>query len=148
PGITDRRVEITGPTDRKMTINALNSGAKVWLADLEDANTPLWENMVEGHLNLRDALVRAIDFTSPQGKTYALQAAWRPATIVVRPRGWHLAEKPILVDGQRTSGGIVDFALSFSHCARRRLDMAKGPYFTLPKMESPLEARLWNDIFV
>ncbi|HIY41536.1 MAG TPA: malate synthase A, partial [Candidatus Nocardiopsis merdipullorum] len=148
PGITDRRVEITGPTDRKMTINALNSGAKVWLADLEDANTPLWENMVEGHLNLRDALDRAIDFTSPQGKTYALKDDSELATIVVRPRGWHLDEKHILVDGQRTSGGIVDFALYFFHCAQRLLDKGKGPYFYLPKMESHLEARLWNDIFV
>ncbi|MFE3457526.1 malate synthase A [Nocardiopsis aegyptia] len=148
PGITDRRVEITGPTDRKMTINALNSGAKVWLADFEDANTPLWENMIGGQLNLRDALDRAIDFTSPQGKTYALKDDGELATIVVRPRGWHLDEKHVLVDGQRTSGGIVDFALYFFHCAQRQLDKGKGPYFYLPKMESHLEARLWNDIFV
>ncbi|KOX24099.1 malate synthase A [Nocardiopsis sp. NRRL B-16309] len=148
PGITDRRVEITGPTDRKMTINALNSGAKVWLADFEDANTPLWENMIGGQLNLRDALDRAIDFTSPQGKTYALKDDSELATIVVRPRGWHLDEKHVLVDGQRTSGGIVDFALYFFHCAQRQLDKGKGPYFYLPKMESHLEARLWNDIFV
>ena len=148
PGLTDRRVEITGPTDRKMTINALNSGAKVWLADLEDANTPLWENMIGGQLNLRDALDRTIDFTSPQGKTYALKEDDELATIVVRPRGWHLDEKHILVDGQRTSGGIVDFALYFFHCAQRQLDKGKGPYFYLPKMESHLEARLWNDVFV
>ncbi|NYH54146.1 MULTISPECIES: malate synthase A [Nocardiopsis] len=148
PGITDRRVEITGPTDRKMTINALNSGAKVWLADFEDANTPLWENMVGGHLNLRDALDREIDFTSPQGKTYALKEDGELATIVVRPRGWHLDEKHILVDGQRASGGIVDFALYFFHCAQRQIDKGRGPYFYLPKMESHLEARLWNDIFV
>ncbi|WP_298415143.1 malate synthase A, partial [Brevibacterium sp.] len=148
PGITDRRVEITGPTERKMTINALNSGAKVWLADLEDANTPLWENMIGGQLNLRDALDRTIDFTSPQGKTYALKEDDELATIVVRPRGWHLDEKHILVDGQRTSGGIVDFALYFFHCAQRQLDKGKGPYFYLPKMESHLEARLWNDVFV
>ncbi|GAB2491306.1 malate synthase A [Nocardiopsis aegyptia] len=148
PGITDRRVEITGPTDRKMTINALNSGAKVWLADFEDANTPLWENMIGGQLNLRDALDRAIDFTSPQGKTYALKDDSELATIVVRPRGWHLDEKHVLVDGRRTSGGIVDFALYFFHCAQRQLDKGKGPYFYLPKMESHLEARLWNDIFV
>ncbi|MFW5419614.1 malate synthase A [Nocardiopsis sp. CNT-189] len=148
PGITDRRVEITGPTDRKMTVNALNSGAKVWLADFEDANTPLWENMIGGQLNLRDALDREIDFTSPQGKTYALKDDAELATIVVRPRGWHLDEKHILVDGERTSGGIVDFALYFLHCAQRQLDKGKGPYFYLPKMESHLEARLWNDIFV
>ncbi|CAL9413878.1 Malate synthase [Nocardiopsis dassonvillei] len=148
PGITDRRVEITGPTERKMTINALNSGAKVWLADFEDANTPLWENMIQGQLNLRDALDRTIDFTSPQGKTYALKADEELATIVVRPRGWHLDEKHILVDGRRAGGGIVDFALYFFHCARRQLDKGKGPYFYLPKMQSHLEARLWNDIFV
>ncbi|MFD6953603.1 malate synthase A [Nocardiopsis sp. TSRI0078] len=148
PGITDRRVEITGPTDRKMTINALNSGAKVWLADFEDANTPLWENMIGGQLNLRDALDRRIDFTSPQGKTYALREDDELATIVVRPRGWHLDEKHILVDGKRVSGGIVDFALYFFHCAQRQIDKGRGPYFYLPKMESHLEARLWNDIFV
>ncbi|UOE19914.1 malate synthase A [Thermobifida halotolerans] len=148
PGIVDRRVEITGPTDRKMTINALNSGARVWLADFEDANTPLWENMIEGQLNLRDALDRTIDFTTPEGRSYALKDDSELATIVVRPRGWHLDEKHILVDGQRTSGGIVDFALYFFHCARRQLAKGKGPYFYLPKMQSHLEARLWNDIFV
>ncbi|MFC3995458.1 malate synthase A [Nocardiopsis sediminis] len=147
PGITDRRVEITGPTDRKMTVNALNSGAKVWLADFEDANTPLWENMIGGQLNLRDALDRAIDFTTPEGKSYALKDDAELATVVVRPRGWHLDEKHILVDGRRASGGIVDFALYFFHCAQRQLDKGKGPYFYLPKMESHLEARLWNDIF-
>ncbi|MFE1166886.1 malate synthase A [Nocardiopsis sp. NPDC058789] len=148
PGITDRRVEITGPTDRKMTINALNSGAKVWLADFEDANTPLWENMIQGQLNLRDSLDREIDFTSPQGKTYALKDDSELATIVVRPRGWHLDEKHVLVDGQRTSGGIVDFALYFFHSAKRQIAKGRGPYFYLPKMQSHLEARLWNDIFV
>ncbi|HEV7935254.1 MAG TPA: malate synthase A [Actinomadura sp.] len=147
PGLVDRRVEITGPTDRKMTINALNSGAKVWLADLEDANTPLWENMVEGQLSLRDALDRTIDFTSPQGKTYALKADDELATIVVRPRGWHLEEKHVLVDGERMSGSLFDFGLYLFHCARRQLDKGKGPYFYLPKMESHLEARLWNDVF-
>ncbi|MEU1898188.1 malate synthase A [Nocardiopsis dassonvillei] len=148
PGITDRRVEITGPTDRKMTINALNSGAKVWLADFEDANTPLWENMIGGQLNLRDALDRTIDFTSPQGKTYALKEDGELATVVVRPRGWHLDEKHVLVDGQRVSGGLLDFALYFFHCAQRQIDKGRGPYFYLPKMQSHLEARLWNDIFV
>ncbi|MEU4281143.1 malate synthase A [Nocardiopsis dassonvillei] len=148
PGITDRRVEITGPTDRKMTINALNSGAKVWLADFEDANTPLWENMIGGQLNLRDALDRTIDFTSPQGKTYALKEDGELATVVVRPRGWHLDEKHVLVDGQRVSGGLLDFALYFFHCAQRQIDKGRGPYFYLPKMQSHLEARLWNDVFV
>jgi malate synthase len=146
PGLVDRRVEITGPTDRKMTINALNSGAKVWLADFEDANTPLWQNMVEGQLNLRDALDRQIDFTSPEGKEYKL--ADEVATIVVRPRGWHLPEKHVLVDGQPVAGGLFDFALYFFHCAQRQLDAGRGPYFYLPKMESHLEARLWNDVFV
>ncbi|WP_019606883.1 malate synthase A [Nocardiopsis sp. CNS-639] len=148
PGITDRRVEITGPTDRKMTINALNSGAKVWLADFEDANTPLWENMIGGQLNLRDALDRTIDFTSPQGKAYALKEDGELATVVVRPRGWHLDEKHVLVDGQRVSGGLLDFALYFFHCAQRQIDKGRGPYFYLPKMQSHLEARLWNDVFV
>ncbi|WP_370011928.1 malate synthase A [Nocardiopsis sp. LDBS0036] len=148
PGITDRRVEITGPTDRKMTINALNSGAKVWLADFEDANTPLWENMIGGQLNLRDALDRTIDFTSPQGKTYALKEDGELATVVVRPRGWHLDEKHVLVDGQRVSGGLLDFALYFFHCAQRQIAKGRGPYFYLPKMQSHLEARLWNDVFV
>ncbi|HEY7323532.1 MAG TPA: malate synthase A [Streptosporangiaceae bacterium] len=148
PGLVDRRVEITGPTDKKMTINALNSGAKVWLADFEDANTPLWENMVTGHLNLRDALDRTIDFTSDEGKDYKLRPDDELATIVVRPRGWHLEEKHILIDGQRASGSLVDFALYFFHCAQRQLDKGKGPYFYLAKMESHLEARLWNDAFV
>jgi malate synthase len=146
PGLVDRRAEITGPTDRKMTINALNSGARVWLADLEDANTPLWENMVEGQLNLRDAIERTIDFTSPEGKTYALAAD--VATIVVRPRGWHLPEKHLVVDGERTSGSLTDFGLDFFHCAQKQIDAGLGPYFYLPKMESHLEARLWNDVFV
>jgi len=148
PGLIDRRVEITGPTDRKMTINALNSGAKVWLADFEDANTPLWDNMVTGQLNLKDALDRTIDFTSEEGKSYQLLPDDELATIVVRPRGWHLPEKHLLIDGRRASGSLVDFALYFAHCARRQLAKGKGPYFYLAKMESHLEARLWNDAFV
>ncbi|MDP9240447.1 MAG: malate synthase A [Actinomycetota bacterium] len=148
PGLVDRRVEITGPTDAKMTINALNSGAKVWLADFEDANTPLWENMVGGQLNLRNALDRTIDLTSPEGKSYALKESGDLATIVVRPRGWHLPEKHVLVDGEPMSGSLFDFGLYFFHCAQRQLDAGKGPYFYLPKMESHLEARLWNDVFV
>jgi len=147
PGLVDRRVEITGPTDRKMTINALNSGAKVWLADFEDANTPLWDNMVTGQLNLRDALDRTIDFVSDEGKAYQLRPDEDLATIVVRPRGWHLDEKHLLVDGQRTSGSLFDFGMYFFHCAQRQLDKGKGPYFYLAKMESHLEARLWNDAF-
>jgi malate synthase len=147
PGLVDRRVEITGPTDKKMTINALNSGANVWLADFEDANTPLWSNMIEGQLNLKDALDRTIDFTSAEGKSYALRPDEELATIVVRPRGWHLDEKHILLDGRRVSGSLTDFALYVTACAQRQLDKGKGPYFYLPKMESHLEARLWNDAF-
>ena len=147
PGLVDRRVEITGPTDKKMTINALNSGAKVWLADFEDANTPLWDNMVTGQLNLASALDRKIDFTSEEGKAYQLRPAGELATIVVRPRGWHLDEKHLLVDGQRVSGSLFDFGMYFAHCARRQLAAGKGPYFYLAKLESHLEARLWNDAF-
>ncbi|MEU7879879.1 malate synthase A [Microbispora bryophytorum] len=147
PGLEDRRVEITGPVDRKMTINALNSGAKVWLADFEDANSPTWENTINGQLNLRDALDRTIDFESG-GKTYALRPDGELATIVVRPRGWHLPEKHVLVDGARMSGSLLDFGLYFFHCAQRQIAKGRGPYFYLPKMESHLEARLWNDVFV
>ena len=147
PGLVDRRVEITGPTDRKMTINALNSGANVWLADFEDANTPLWSNMIEGQLNLKDALDRMIDFTSEDGKSYTLRPDDELATIVVRPRGWHLDEKHLLIGGNRVSGGLTDFALYMVASAQRQLDKGKGPYFYLPKMESHLEARLWNDAF-
>jgi len=144
-GLADRRVEITGPTDRKMTINALNSGAKIWLADFEDANTPLWQNMVEGQRNLMDALDGAIDFQS-NGKSYALGEDL--ATIVVRPRGWHLPEKHVLVDGAEISGSLFDFALYLVLSGRKQLDRGLGPYYYLPKMESHLEARLWNDVFV
>nr|PZN42076.1 MAG: malate synthase A [Actinomycetota bacterium] len=147
PGLVDRRVEITGPTDRKMTINALNSGAKVWLADFEDALSPLWENVIGGQLNLKDALDRTIDFETG-GKSYRLRPDEELATIVVRPRGWHLEEKHILVDGKRMSGSLLDFGLYMFHCAKRQLDKGKGPYFYLPKLESHLEARLWNDVFV
>ncbi len=147
PGLVDRRVEITGPTDRKMTINALNSGARVWLADFEDANTPLWHNMITGQLNLKDALDRKIDFTSDEGKSYQLRPDAELATIVVRPRGWHLDEKHLRIDGGRASGSLFDFALYFFHCAQRQLDKGKGPYFYLAKLESHAEARLWNDAF-
>lgn len=145
PGLVDRRVEITGPTERKMTVNALNSGAKVWLADFEDANTPLWENMIQGQLNLIDALDRRIDFQSPDGRWYRLGE--RLPTIVVRPRGWHLPEKHVLVDGQELSASLFDFGLYVWHCTRRQLASGAGPYFYLPKLESHLEARLWNDVF-
>lgn len=148
PGLADRRVEITGPTDRKMTVNALNSGAQVWLADFEDAHTPLWENLVGGQLNLVDALDRRIDFTDEGGKAYALRPDPELATIVVRPRGWHLDEKHVLVDGDRMAGALFDFGLYFFHCARRQLDRGAGPYFYLPKLQDHAEARLWNDVFV
>ncbi len=148
PGLEDRRVEITGPVDKKMTINALNSGAKVWLADMEDSSTPSWRNVIQGQLNLTDALERRIDFTSPEGKEYKLRAAEDLPTIVVRPRGWHLPEKHMLIDGTPIAGGIVDFGLYFFHNARRLIAQGKGPYFYLPKIESHLEARLWNDIFI
>ncbi|MER5219212.1 malate synthase A [Streptomyces flaveus] len=147
--LNDRRVEITGPTDRKMTINALNSGAKVWLADFEDASAPTWENVVLGQLNLTDAYERRIDFTSPEGKSYALKPAEELATVVMRPRGWHLNERHLVDDsGTPMPGALVDFGLYFFHNAQRLLDLGKGPYFYLPKTESYLEARLWNDVFV
>ena len=147
PGLIDRRVEITGPTDKKMTINALNSGANVWLADFEDANTPLWDNMITGQLNLKDALDRTIDYTSADGKDYALRPDSELATIVVRPRGWHLDEKHILIDGVRASGSLTDFALYMTTSAAKQIEAGKGPYFYLAKNESHLEARLWNDAF-
>ena len=148
PGLVDRRVEITGPTEKRMTINALNSGAKVWLADQEDATSPLWENVVGGQLNLLDAIHRRIDFTNPAGKRYELRPDAELATIVVRPRGWHLPEKHLQVDSQPCSGALVDFALYFANCAKAQLERGSGPYFYLAKLESHLEARLWNDVFV
>jgi len=147
--LNDRRVEITGPTDRKMTINALNSGAKVWLADFEDASAPTWENVVLGQLNLAAAYTRAIDFTDERtGKSYALRPDAELATVVMRPRGWHLDERHLQVDGRPVPGALVDFGLYFFHNAQRLLDLGKGPYFYLPKTESHLEARLWNEVFV
>ncbi|HXO95199.1 MAG TPA: malate synthase A, partial [Chthoniobacterales bacterium] len=143
--ITDRRVEITGPTDRKMVINALNSGAKVFMADFEDANAPTWHNMVDGHINLRDAVRRTIEFQSPEGKAYRLKD--QVAVLFVRPRGWHLVEKHLLVDGEPVAGGLFDFGLYLFHNAKELLSRGSGPYFYLPKMESHLEARLWNDVF-
>lgn len=149
PALEDRRVEITGPTDRKMTINALNSGAKVWLADFEDASAPTWANVIGGQLNLIDAYERRIDFSSPEGKSYALLPDDVLATVVTRPRGWHLDERHLrAADGSTVPGALVDFGLYFFHNARRLLAKGKGPYFYLPKTESHLEARLWNDVFV
>jgi malate synthase len=143
--LRDRRVEITGPTERKMTINALNSGAAVWLADLEDANTPHWSNVVDGQQNLIDAVRRTIRLETPQ-KTYELGPGPYP-TIVVRPRGWHLDERHLPVDGEPAVGALVDFGLYFFHNARELLARGSGPYFYLPKMESHKEAELWNDVF-
>lgn len=147
--LNDRRVEITGPTDRKMTINALNSGAKVWLADFEDASAPTWENVVLGQVNLSDAYARRIDFTDERsGKSYALKDAAELATVVMRPRGWHLDERHLQFEGTPVPGALVDFGLYFFHNAKKLIELGKGPYFYLPKTESYLEARLWNDIFV
>ena len=147
--LTDRRVEMTGPASpAKMAINALNSGAKVWLADLEDASTPLWANVVDAVLNLRDAALGTLSYTSPEGKEYRLRTDAPLAVVVTRPRGWHLEERHILVDGEPTSGALVDFGLHFFHTAKALLANGHGPYYYLPKMESHLEARLWNDIFV
>ncbi|SCK42451.1 malate synthase A [Streptomyces sp. WMMB 322] len=147
--LLDRRVEITGPTDRKMTVNACNSGAKVWLADFEDASAPTWENVVGGQLNLISAYERTIDFTDENsGKSYKLGPAEDMPAVVMRPRGWHLNERHLRVDGEQVPGALVDFGLYFFHNAQRLIDMGKGPYFYLPKLESHLEARLWNEVFV
>ncbi|MFF7334409.1 malate synthase A [Streptomyces sp. NPDC090306] len=148
--LDDRRVEITGPTDRKMTINALNSGARIWLADFEDASAPTWENVVLGQRNLIDAYHRNIDFTDPaSGKSYALRPDAELATVVMRPRGWHLNERHLVdAEGRQVPGALVDFGLYFFHNTRRLLELGKGPYFYLPKTESHLEARLWNEVFV
>lgn len=145
--LQDRRVEITGPVDRKMVINALNSGAKVFMADFEDANAPTWANNIEGQINLRDANRRNISFTNPKnGKQYALNET--TATLMVRPRGWHLDEKNVTVDGEFISGSLFDFGLYFFHNATELIQRGSGPYFYLPKLEHHLEARLWNTVFV
>jgi malate synthase len=145
--LLDRRVEITGPVDRKMVINALNSGASVYMADFEDASTPSWANLIEGQINLRDAVCRTITFDDPEsGKHYALNA--EAAVLLVRPRGWHLPEAHLLVDGAPMAGALFDFGLFFFHNARELVSRGTGPYFYLPKLESHLEARLWNDVFV
>src|SRR5258706_501738 len=144
--LQDRRVEITGPTDRKMVINALNSGANMFMADFEDSSTPTWDNQLQGQINMRDAVDGTISFTSPEGKQYKL--AEKPATLLVRPRGWHLNEKHIVIDGQPMSGSLFDFGLYFFHNAKVRVKKKSGIYLYLPKMESHLEARLWNEVFV
>lgn len=145
--LLDRRVEITGPVERKMIINALNSGAKVFMADFEDANTPNWENTIQGQINLRDAIRRTISFDNPDtGKQYRLNP--NIATLLVRPRGWHLEEKHLQYQGENLSGSLLDFGLYFFHNAHSLLAQGSGPYFYLPKIESHLEARLWNDVFV
>ncbi|WP_319408548.1 malate synthase A [uncultured Desulfosarcina sp.] len=147
PGdLSDRRVEITGPVDRKMVINALNSGAKTYMADFEDSHSPTWANTIDGQINLRDAVNRTIEWATPEGKTYRLND--QIATLIVRPRGWHLVEKHVLVDGQPVSGSLFDFGLFFYHNAKTLMARGSGPYFYLPKMESHLEARLWNDVFI
>jgi malate synthase len=143
--LQDRRVEITGPVDRKMIINALNSGASVFMADFEDSNSPTWRNNIDGQVNLRDAVRRTISYESPEGKSYRL--AEKTAVLLVRPRGWHLVEKHVLVDGRPISASLFDFGLYFFHNAAELLARGTGPYFYLPKLESHLEARLWNDVF-
>ena len=143
--LVDRRVEITGPVDRKMVINALNCGANVFMADFEDANSPTWSNNLEGQINLRDAIRRTIEFTSPEGKKYKLNE--KTATLLVRPRGWHLNEKHVLLGDKPISGSLFDFGLFFFHNAKQLMANGSGPYFYLPKLESHVEARLWNDVF-
>jgi malate synthase len=143
--LQDRRVEITGPVDRKMMINALNSGARTFMADFEDANSPTWSNVVEGQVNLSDAIRRSISLTTPEGKEYKLND--EIAVLIVRPRGWHLVEKHVKVDGEPVSASLFDFGLALFHNAHRLLESGSGPYFYLPKLESHLEARLWNEVF-
>ncbi len=144
--LMDRRVEITGPVERKMVINALNSGAKMFMADFEDSHAPTWDATIQGQINLRDAIEGTISFSSPEGKAYKLND--KVATLLVRPRGWHLNEKHVQIDGKPISGGIFDFGLYFFHNAKRLIAKGSGPYFYLPKLEGHVEARLWNDIFV
>jgi malate synthase len=146
PALQDRRVEITGPTERKMVINALNSGAKLFMADLEDSNSPTWDNCLQGQANLFDAIRREISYDAPNGKQYRLNP--EVAVLLVRPRGWHMEEKHIQVDGANISASLFDFGLYFFHNASELLARGFGPYFYLPKMESHLEARLWNEVFV
>jgi malate synthase len=146
PDLLDRRVEITGPTDAKMAVNALNSGAKIWLADLEDASTPHWHNVIGGQVNLRHAVRRTLRFDSPDGREYRLSDG-DLAVMVVRPRGWHLDERHVTLDGRQVTGALLDFGLHFFHNAAELLERGSGPYYYLPKLESHLEARLWEDVF-
>jgi malate synthase len=146
PDLLDRRVEITGPVDRKMVINALNSGARTYMADFEDAHSPTWNGTIEGQINLRDAIRGTIEFTSPEGKCYGLNR--QIATLMTRPRGWHLHEKHVKIDGRFVSASLFDFGLYLFHNAQALLDKGTGPYYYLPKLESHLEARLWNEVFV
>ncbi|MFI0976941.1 malate synthase A [Streptomyces sp. NPDC021093] len=148
PGLTDRRVEITGPPDRRTAVEALNSGAQVWMADFEDATSPTWHNVIGGQLTLLDAVERRLGFTTADGKEYRLRDDADLATIVVRPRGWHLVEKHLVVDERPLSASLVDFGLYFFHCAQRQIDAGRGPYFYLPKLENREDARLWNDVFL
>ncbi|KGP89961.1 malate synthase [Pontibacillus chungwhensis BH030062] len=144
--LQDRRVEITGPVDRKMVINGLNSGAKVFMADFEDANSPTWANTIQGQINLRDAIRGTISFQNDKGKVYELKED--TATLMVRPRGWHLEEKNMTLNGEAASASLVDFGLYFFHNAKQLIEKGSGPYFYLPKLENHLEARLWNDVFL
>jgi malate synthase len=148
PGLTDRRVEITGPPERGTAVTALNSGAQVWMADFEDATSPTWNNVIGGQLTLLDAMERRLDFTTSEGTEYRLREDADLATIAVRPRGWHLVEKHLVVDERPLSASLVDFGLYFFHCAQRQIDAGYGPYFYLPKLENREDARLWNDVFL
>ncbi|MDQ3782898.1 MAG: malate synthase, partial [Actinomycetota bacterium] len=144
--LADRRCEITGPVDRKMMINALNSGARVFMADFEDSCSPTWSNLIEGHINLVDAVRRTIEHTAPVGRHYTLGDT--PATLLVRPRGWHLVDSNVLIDDTPVAASLLDFGLFFFHNAAELVAAGSGPYFYLPKLENHLEARLWNDVFV
>ncbi|MGI8700832.1 MAG: malate synthase A [Nocardioidaceae bacterium] len=146
PGLLDRRVEITGPPEQRMAVNALNSDAKVWLADLEDAHSPTWTNVVQSQATLLKIVDGTLDFTVPGGKRYVVGPD--PATMVVRPRGWHMVDKNVVIDGRPVPAALLDFGLYFYHCAAKQIARGSGPYFYLPKLESALEARLWNDVFV
>jgi malate synthase len=146
PGLVDRRVEITGPPERRMAVNALNSGARVWMADFEDATSPTWSNIISGQANLLDACTSGLDFTQADGRRYRVGAD--PATVIVRPRGWHLVDKHLLVDGRPVSASILDFGLYLYHCGQPQISGGRGPYFYLPKLEDRQEARLWNEVFL
>ena len=147
PDLRDRRVEITGPVDRKMIVNALNSGANVFMADFEDANSPTWTNNIEGQINLKDRWAGKLDFTDPDNRKH-YKVGDKPAVLIVRPRGWHLVEEHLTVDGEPVSGALFDFGLYFFHNAKAQIAAGTAPYFYLPKLETAEEARLWNEVFV